>query len=103
MRIPLINPEYRQNTGPLQKLIQRLNLLIVAFIGGWVLYCGYDIYLYLKSPDPYLTQSAPWYTDILLYSGVMVVIVGIAIALKLAIRKHLRAKEKAEQDSTVTD
>ncbi len=91
--IPLINKEYHQNTSALQKLSQRINALLFAFLGGWAGYCGYDVYLYLQDPDVYLSQSAPWYTNIVLYSGVTAGVVVLCLVAKFAI-KHLDQKEK---------
>ncbi len=87
MRIPLINKGYHQNTSALQKLSQRINALMVAFLGGWAGYCGYDVYLYWQNPDAYLSQSTPWYTNIILYSAVTVSVVALCLVAKVVIKR----------------
>lgn len=72
---------------PLQKLSTRINALMFAFLGGWAGYCGYDVYLYFQDPDIYLSQSAPWYTNILLYSGVTAGVVVLCLVAKFAIKR----------------
>lgn len=66
-----------------------LNIVIGLFVGVFI---GYGIYMicdYKAHPGLYDMQSAPWYTNILVYGIFTIVILLIAIIIKLIIRKKI--------------
>ena len=66
---------------------QILNTIIGAFVGVFI---GHGIYVFWDfkaHPDLYAMQSAPWYTSIIFYGIVTVVVLTAAIIIKLIIRK----------------
>ena len=74
----------------LKKLNQILNTIIGAFVGVFI---GHGIYVFWDfktHPDLYAMQSAPWYTSILLYGIVTVVVLIAAVIIKLIIRQKLK-------------
>ncbi len=69
------------------KIVKYFNIAIGAIIG---VFFGYSLYLYqsyIHHPDPYVTQSAPWYTPLVFYGAATVIIVLILIAAKVTILK----------------
>lgn len=74
----------------LKRVNQILNTIIGAFIGVFI---GHGIYIFWdfnSHPDLYAMQSAPWYTSIVLYGVMMVIVVAIAVVIKLIIKKKIR-------------
>ena len=74
----------------LKKLNQILNTIIGSFIGVLI---GHGIYVlrdFKAHPDLYAMQSAPWYTSILLYGVMTIIVVAIAVIIKLIIRKKIK-------------
>lgn len=72
-----------------EKLNNILNIVIILFVGVFI---GYGIYMicdYKAHPGLYDMQSAPWYTNILVYGIFTIVILLIAIIIKLIIRKKI--------------
>lgn len=73
----------------MKKLNTILNIVIGLFVGVFI---GYGIYMfwdYKAHPGLYDMQSAPWYTNILVYGIFTIAIVMIAIIVKLIIRKKI--------------
>ena len=75
----------------LKKINQILNTIIGAFIGVFIGHGIYRLWDFKSHPDLYAMQSAPWYTSILLWGIVTVVIVVIAVIIKLIIRKRYKS------------
>lgn len=74
----------------LKRVNQILNTITGAFIG---IFIGHGIYVFWdfnSHPDLYAMQSAPWYTSIVLYGVMMVIVVAIAVVIKLIIKKKIR-------------
>lgn len=74
----------------LKRANQILNTMIGAFVGVFI---GHGIYIFWdfnSHPDLYAMQSAPWYTGIVLYGVMMVIVVAIAVVIKLIIKKKIR-------------
>lgn len=72
----------------LKKLNSILNIVIGICIG---IYIGYGISVFLDfktHPDIYEAWSAPWYTSILSYGIITVVVLAVLIMIKLII--HFR-------------
>ena len=76
----------------MKKLNKLLNIIIGAFIGVFI---GHGIYVfgdYKTHPEIYAFYSAPWYTSILVYGVITVVVVFIATVIKLFIKKRLKSE-----------
>jgi len=76
----------------LKKVNSFLNIIIGAFIGVFI---GHGIYIFLDyktHPEIYAFYSAPWYTSILVYGVITVVVVFIATVIKLFIKKRLKSE-----------
>lgn len=75
-------------------MLKKINLLLNVITGAFVgVFIGHGIYVFWDfkvHPDLYAMQSAPWYTSILLYGIVTVVILLVAIIIKLIIRQKLK-------------
>ena len=70
----------------LRKLNCFLNIVIGSFIEVFIGFGIYKFWHFKTYPNLYAMQSAPWYTELLLY-GFMVV---VGIILKLMIGKKLK-------------
>lgn len=71
----------------MKKLNNFLNILIGATVGVLI---GRGIYAYWNFkiyPDLYVMQSAPWYTSVLVYGAVSLVVVMASIVTKVIIKK----------------
>lgn len=74
----------------LKRLNQIINISIGSFIGVFI---GHGIYVfwdYRGRPDLYAMQSAPWYTSIIVYGLVMLVLLTVAVIAKFIIGKKLK-------------
>ena len=74
----------------LKKWNMNLNTIIGSFIGVFIGHSMYRYFDYKKHPGLYEIQSAPWYTSIQIYGLATFVVIFIAIALKLLIKKKLK-------------
>ncbi len=74
----------------LKKWNMNLNTIIGSFIGVFMGHSMYIYFDYKKHPGLYEIQSAPWYTSIQIYGLSTFVVIFIAIALKLLIKKKLK-------------
>lgn len=74
----------------LKKWNINLNIIIGSFIGVFTGHSIYRYFHYRKYPGLYEMQSAPWYTSIQIYGLSTFVVIFIAIALKLLIKKKLK-------------
>lgn len=73
----------------LKKLNGFLNIIMGSTVGVTF---GNSIYRYInykKYPNLYALQSVPWYTSILLYCSVTIIILLISIIIKLVIKRKL--------------
>lgn len=75
----------------MQKAKQILNILMGSLTGVFIAYGIYVIWNMKIHPEVYAMQSAPWYTSILLY-GVVTLIVLIACLLLKVMLKHFARK-----------
>ncbi len=71
----------------MKRLNQILNVVMGAFIGIFIGQSIYKIWHYNKYADMYLTQSAPWYTSILVSGAFTIAVILIVAIVKLIIRK----------------
>lgn len=74
----------------MKKLHRLLELLIFAQIGIFLV-CAAARYLdYVRHPEVYAAQSAPWYTSILLTLALTAVTAGITAAAYFAVGQRLK-------------
>ncbi len=75
-------------------MLKKLNLILNTIIGSFIgVLIGHGIYVlcdFKAHPDLYAMQSAPWYTSIIFYGIVTVVVLTVAIIIKLIIRKKIK-------------
>ena len=67
-----------------------LNVVMGIAIVGMIGYAIYVYWEYRKYPDVYAVQSAPWYTNIVVYGVVANIVLLATIGLKCIIRKKLK-------------
>ena len=77
-------------TAMLRKLNCFLNIVIGSFIGVFIGFGIYKFWHFKTYPNLYAMQSAPWYTELLLYGSMVAVVVVVCIILKLIIWKKLK-------------
>lgn len=77
-------------TVMLRKLNCFLNIIIGSFIGVFIGVGIYKFWHFKTYPNLYAMQSAPWYTELLLYGSMVAVVVVVCIILKLIIGKKLK-------------
>ena len=73
----------------LKKINQTLNIVIGIFTGVFLGYSIFKLYDFKTHPEIYAIQSASWYTSILLYGAVTIVVVAIILIAKYIIRKKM--------------
>ncbi len=74
----------------LKKLDLILNTIIGSFIGVWIGNAVYTYWDYKAHPGLFALTSFPWYTSIQAGAVIVAVVVGIAVVLKLIIRKKMK-------------
>ena len=74
----------------MKKFMNILNIIIGTFIGVFIGHGIYVIWNYLKYPEIYAMQSAPWYTSILVYGVFTCVIVVVCSLIKVVIKLRIR-------------
>ena len=77
-------------TAMLRKLNCFLNIVIGSFIGIFIGAGIYKFWHFKTYPNLYAMQSAPWYTELLLYGSMVAVVVVVCVILKLIIWKKLK-------------
>ena len=75
-------------------MLKRINQLLTIIMGSACgVFIGYGIYVYWhyrKYPGLYETYSAPWYTGILLYGAILLLVLAVCFVLKLIVRKRMK-------------
>ncbi len=79
---------FKQNR--LKRLNQILNMIIGSFLGVFIGHSLYRFWHYKTHRGLYDWQSAPWYSSILVYGGVTVVVLLVAVVIKCIIRKRIK-------------
>lgn len=67
-----------------------LNTIISSFVGVWIGNAVYTYWDYKTHPGLFALTSCPWYTSIQVGAVIVAVVVGIAVVLKLIIRKKMK-------------
>ncbi len=73
----------------LKKINNILNIIMGSFVGVAI---GHSIYQYInyrKYPDLYAMQSAPWYTSIVLYCGLAIIVLLVCVVVKIVIKQKM--------------
>lgn len=83
----------------MKKLNIILNIVMGANVGVFIGHGLYTVYDFKTHPDLYEIQSAPWYTNILMYGAVTVVVILVCLIIK-AVLKH-RIKNNIADTSTI--
>ncbi len=71
----------------LKQLNNTLNIIMGSTIGVTIGHSLYQYINYKKFPDLYAIQSAPWYTSILIYGSVTIIVLLISIIIKIIIKQ----------------
>lgn len=87
----MFETRYFREDSFMKKLNAILNTIICTVIGAFVAHGVYIILDFKMNPGLYEMQSAPWYTSILMYGSVTVVVLIICIVIK-AILKYKSKK-----------
>ena len=66
-----------------------LNLIMGSAVGVFIGYGLYSFWDYKKRPALYAMQSAPWYTNVLVYGIFAAAVLLFGFGLKLVIRKSM--------------
>lgn len=78
----------------MKRFNQILNVIMGAFIGVFIGQSIYKIWHYKTYTEMYLSQSAHWYTSILVNCAFTIVVVLIIAIIKLVIKKIAKGAEK---------
>ena len=73
----------------LKKLDLILNIVMGSFIGVFLSHWAYTFWDYRTHPALYASWSAPWYTSVQIYGVLTAILLAIAVAIKLVIRKKM--------------
>ncbi|KAF5065486.1 hypothetical protein DSECCO2_273690 [anaerobic digester metagenome] len=76
----------------LKQLNNTLNIIMGSTIGVTIGHSIYQFINYEKFPNLYAIQSAPWYTSILIYGSVTIIVLLISIIIKIIIKQKLTNK-----------
>ena len=77
----------------LKRISQFLNIVMGCFVGVFIGYGIYKYWHYRKYPDLYIGNSAPWYTGILLYGVITLIVLAVCFILKMVFRIITRKKQ----------
>ena len=72
------------------KANQSLNILIGCIGGQFIGRAIVQYIAYRKHPDIYFSYSAPWYTGILVNAAFSGVVIGIAVVVKVILKRKKR-------------
>ncbi len=72
------------------KANQSLNILIGCIGGQFVGRALAQYVAYRKHPGIFFSYSAPWYTGILLNAAISGVVIGIAVVVKILLKRKMR-------------
>lgn len=70
------------------RILKLLKVFMWVMIGVFCADTIYRIYEYKKYPELFAAQSAPWYTDIIFFGIVTVVIVALCLLLRWIVGKR---------------
>ncbi|HBA46256.1 MAG TPA: hypothetical protein DCZ91_00325 [Lachnospiraceae bacterium] len=70
-----------------------LNIIMGSSVGVWIGHALYVCWDYKKHPGLYAAWSAPWYSSILVYGAVALVILAICFLIKLFVRRGIQTSD----------
>ena len=74
----------------MKKLNTILNTTMGAFVGVFIGHGIHVVWNLKVRPELYVMQSAPWYTSILEYGAVTLVVILICVVLKVIIKRKVK-------------
>lgn len=80
----------------LKRINRFLNIITGCSVGVFIGYGIYKYWHYRKYPDLYVGYSAPWYTSILLYGVITLIVLTVCIILKIIFRKITQRKRSID-------
>ena len=70
--------------GYFMKIFNRaLDILMCSSVFVYIVYCIYKYIAYNQNPEIYMLYSAPWYTDIVLYGGILLLTLFVCLVVKI--------------------
>ena len=88
-RCQKVKTEYRGDDG-MNKLYDLLKYIIYASFYMIVIKTGMDFYEYKRFPKLYEPNSAPWYTEALLYCVASFTVIIVCFALRVIIKRKMK-------------
>ena len=88
-RCKKVKTEYRGDDG-MNKLYDLLKYIIYASFYVIVIKTGMDFYEYKRFPKLYESNSAPWYTEALLYCVASFAVIIVCFALRVIIKRKMK-------------
>ena len=79
----------------MDKLNHILNTIIGSFIGVFVGYGIYVIWNFKSNPESYLSQSSPWYINIILFGAITFIILLLCLLLKVVLKYYFLKNNKS--------
>lgn len=70
----------------LKRIGRFLNIIMGCSVGVFIGHGIYKYWHYRKYSDLYVGYSAPWYTDILLYGVITLIVLAVCFILKMVFR-----------------
>ena len=81
--------KYVKGKCMLKRINQLLNIKMGSSVGVFIGHALYVYSHYNKYPDLYRTYSAPWYTSILFYGVILLIVFAVCFILKVVIQKKI--------------
>ena len=78
----------------LKRISQFLNIIMGCSVGIFIGYGIYKYWHYREYPGLYVGYSAPWYTSILLYGVITLIVLAVCFILKMVFRIITQKKIK---------
>lgn len=78
------------------KLMDVLNVIMGAFMGVFLGHGILEVWRYNSRPELYAMQSAPWYTSILVYGALTIVVTLICLVVKAVLKYYLKKSGRNE-------
>lgn len=78
----------------LEKINNILNIIIGGTVGAFAGYSAYVAANYYLHPERYVYYSAPWYTGIMVYGLLVLMVLIFAVSGKIIIKRKLKNKIK---------
>ena len=83
---------YPRECDCMKKINIIINIFIAVFIGVFIGHGVYTVWDFKTHPELYVVQSAPWYTSILIYGVLTIILLLICIVIKVIINHKSKQK-----------